>query len=150
MIVKRLSTRRDRIHELIANIARRPGMYVGEERYESFAGVILGMDLALRGRPLAGLREWLIVRLGSGNNLTWSALLKDASGARKDGDDADGIRRANVVLQEFFRVRARHGLSWIRKTYRNWLERQDWYDPTLDPRRRPSRRRRPVKPRAKR
>ena len=53
MSVKRLSTRRDRIHELIANIARRPGMYVGEERYESFAGVILGMDLALRGRQLS-------------------------------------------------------------------------------------------------
>ncbi|MCB5912351.1 hypothetical protein [Streptomyces pinistramenti] len=38
--------------------------------------LVLGVDTGSSGGMLVGLREWLIVRLGHGDNLVWVALVR--------------------------------------------------------------------------
>jgi hypothetical protein len=54
-----------------------PGMYIfpGAETYDGVSAYLLGYDHALEGALLIGFREWLVMRLGAGANLCWSALI---------------------------------------------------------------------------
>ena len=61
--------------KLFENVRKRTGMYVLRETYEAVAAFVLGYDAACEGGPLLGFREWLVLRLGSGANLAWPALV---------------------------------------------------------------------------
>jgi hypothetical protein len=65
--------------ELFENVRNRTGMYFQQETYAVVAAFLLGYDSACEGGLLAGFREWLVVRLGTGSNLAWSALVLHAA-----------------------------------------------------------------------
>ncbi len=50
-------------------------MYIQDATYGAVAAFVLGYDIASEGGVLVGFREWLIPRVGVGNNLGWSALV---------------------------------------------------------------------------
>jgi hypothetical protein len=54
-------------------------MYLPSETYHEVVGFVTGYDYACEGGTLCGFREWLILRLGFGSNLGWSALVLDAA-----------------------------------------------------------------------
>lgn len=65
--------------ELFEKVRSRTGMYVQEETYAVVAAFVLGYDMACEGGVLSGFREWLVMRVGSGANLGWSALVLDCA-----------------------------------------------------------------------
>src|SRR5262249_60017406 len=65
--------------ELFETVRRRTGMYLHPETYASVAGFVCGYDAAYEGGVLAGFREWLVIRLETGSNLGWSALVLHAA-----------------------------------------------------------------------
>jgi len=58
---------------------KRVGMYVMENRYVAVASFVEGYDAACEGGVLVGFREWLIIRLRFGQNLSWPALVLHAA-----------------------------------------------------------------------
>ncbi|AVP99111.1 hypothetical protein C7S18_18905 [Ahniella affigens] len=53
------------------------GMYLMDERYETVTSFVSGYDCACEGGMLLGFREWLVLKLGKGGNLSWTALVLD-------------------------------------------------------------------------
>src|SRR5688500_13679305 len=92
--------------ELFDRVRKRTGMYLAKESYAEAAAFVLGYDLAQDGRVMRGFREWLVMRLGTGSNLTWSALVLHAAfpGAASPQDEPsrspEGERRAIDSLFE--------------------------------------------------
>jgi hypothetical protein len=115
-------------------------MYLQEPTYASVSALILGYDLANEGGVLIGFREWLIARLGLGNNLTWSVLVLHAAFPNatnpqetvRSSRDADkqAIETLFELVAEFDHTRsAPDGLRKIFLDYEAWLRRQSWYTP---------------------
>jgi hypothetical protein len=65
--------------ELFEQIRTRTSMFLLEETYAEAAALVLGYDLACEGGVLVGFREWLVVRLDGGSNLSWPALVMQAA-----------------------------------------------------------------------
>jgi hypothetical protein len=114
-------------------------MYFSPVEFDVAAALIQGFDLASNGGLLAGFREWLIVKLGYGNNLAWSALVlrlvfPDAESPRQCLQSAEQKHVVALLfglLEEFWQEReSPNGLRRIYLKYQGWLQRQDWYGPT--------------------
>ena len=98
-------------------------MYVLDDTYESAAAFVLGYDAACEWGVLMGFREWLVLRIGSGNNLTWPALVLDIAFPEAEdpqkclGEPAaerHAIETLFDLIAEFDKVRAQHdGLKKI-------------------------------------
>jgi hypothetical protein len=96
--------------------------------------------MASHGGLLAGFREWLIVKLGCGNNLSWCALVleltfPDAESPRQqllhNGSQERAVRSLFELLEEFWQERETpDGLRRIYLAYQEWLQHQDWYGPS--------------------
>src|SRR2546426_1003256 len=56
----------------LEHFMKRPGMYVSPVEFAVVAGFLQGLHVATG--VLTGFREWLVVKLGYGNNLAWPAL----------------------------------------------------------------------------
>ncbi|XYH97315.1 hypothetical protein ACMHYB_57755 [Sorangium sp. So ce1128] len=107
--------------------------------YDTIVAFIEGYDSALCGGFLVGFREWLIVKLEDGNNLSWSALVLNLMGRVGERSSAEvksaegqsvAIEFLLDTLDQFLDEReAPSGLRRIYRSYENWLTRQDWYDP---------------------
>jgi hypothetical protein len=115
-------------------------MYLQEETYAAVSAFVLGYDLAAQGGVLKGFREWLIVRLGAGNNLAWMALVLHLAFPGKSDpqvalqSSAATQRHAMDILfqliAEFDDYRAApDGLRKIYFEYEQWLRKQNWYGP---------------------
>src|SRR5687767_7604818 len=65
--------------ELFAKVRERTGMYFQEQTYAVVAAFVLGYDQACEGGVLTGFREWLVMRIGRGSNLTWPPLVLHAA-----------------------------------------------------------------------
>ena len=123
--------------ELVQNLCKRPGMYVNPATLETVMAYVNGFDTARDRGPLAGFREWLIVRNKWGNNLHWSSLvvrlLPDLTEQSRDEgkDDQNRIAAFGMILNEFLTLRAEQGLTAIFHDYRKWLMRQRWYTESL-------------------
>jgi hypothetical protein len=65
--------------ELFENVKKRTGMYFQQESYAVVAAFVMGYDEAYEGGLLAGFREWLVLRVGRGENLGWVALVLTAA-----------------------------------------------------------------------
>jgi hypothetical protein len=107
-------------------------MYFQRETYAVVAAFVLGYDAACEGGLLAGFREWLIVRLGTGSNLSWSALVlhaafPDAASPQDEASVSPAAERHAIdklfdLLEEFDSTRAKpDGLKDIFLQYEKFL-----------------------------
>lgn len=115
-------------------------MYLMEPKYRAAAAFVLGYDLALAGGVLVGFREWLVPRVGSGNNLSWPALVLRATFPEVPDPIAHVSSSAETeryaidclfqLIAEFDDVRqAPEGLRRVYWEYERWLKTQTWYVP---------------------
>ena len=123
--------------EVLRELRFRLGMHVGSEDYDFAVAFFLGVDFGNSFGVLPGFREWLIMRLEYGENLTWRALVLECAfpdGYRRRLDTADQNRQAFdtlfALLEEFFAVKRDTGLRGIYVKYQRWLEQQSWYGPS--------------------
>ncbi len=72
--------------EVLANLRKRPGMYVYPVTYDTAVAFVDGYDAATQRGLLVGFREWLIVKLDGGSNLVWSALVRDRHAMFNSGE----------------------------------------------------------------
>lgn len=119
---------------LFDSVRQRPGMYFLEETYSTIAAFVQGYDMACSGGLLVGFREWLVVRLMTGSNLGWPALVLHAAFPDVQSPQEtlhrkpDGQRVATDVLfnllAEYDKVRAKHdGLKDVFVAYENYARR---------------------------
>jgi hypothetical protein len=124
----------------LQQVTKRPGMYFSPVNYDTAAAFLQGFDVANSGAALTGFREWLVLRVGCGNNLAWSELVlrlafPDAESPRKclsqSGNQKQATELLFGLLDEFWHQRETHqGLRRIYLCYQEWLRRQDWYGPS--------------------
>jgi hypothetical protein len=124
------------IPRTLLHFFKRPTMHIPRLDYNSAVSFLLGFDSAREGEILAGFREWLIVKLGYGNNLAWSELVLRLAypepGARPcelpatDQERLVGLLFATI--EEFWKLREEAGghQELIRR-HAAWLRTQDWY-----------------------
>ncbi|MCU7724234.1 hypothetical protein ODJ79_10955 [Actinoplanes sp. KI2] len=122
-------------------IHKRPQLYGLDGSYGQYCAYLAGLDAGNDGRLLTGFREWLVTRLGDGNNLTWQGLVihlarpDGAAGGRAAVESADRdpavIDTLFALLDEFFALRVGPpDLVRIYDDYLTWLKAQSWYQPT--------------------
>jgi hypothetical protein len=137
--------------EVFQHLHKHTGMWLSDETYAAAEAFVAGYDAACEGGVLAGFREWLVMRVGSGGNLAWPALVLDLAfpqvtsprDALSEGAKAHrhAIDTLFGLLAEFDEERAKHdGLRRIYAAYEEWLQKQDWARPTDDGRKASSRR----------
>jgi hypothetical protein len=114
---------------VIDAVRRQPGMFVVPETLDGVLAFLTGYDIALSGGFLTGFREWLVTKLGYGNNLAWSGLICEIINTEiPRHDEKTAIERLFVLLEQFADVRNTHdGLRQIFVEYEQWLHRQEWY-----------------------
>lgn len=116
--------------ELFQNVRERTGMYFVEQTYASVSAFVLGFDAACEGGVLTGFREWLVMRVGTGSNLSWPALVLHAAfpdernpqGAVKGAPaQRKAIDTLFDLIAEFDETRTKHdGLQEIFVAYQVW------------------------------
>jgi hypothetical protein len=100
-------------------------MYVPQATFVGMCCFLDGFDTARDGGTLRGFREWMIVRLNGGNNLTWCGL---ASHLIPDqGDEKQRIAALGELIREFLRHERAVGLAQVFWDYGTWLQRRSWY-----------------------
>jgi hypothetical protein len=116
----------------LANVGKRPSMYLRVNTYDVAVAFVDGYDFALSGGLLVGFREWLIVRVDGADNMAWTELVLLTLGdPEAQGEQSELIKGLFRVLEEFMAVRDVYGgLRRIYAAYEKWLQRQDWYKPT--------------------
>jgi hypothetical protein len=124
---------------LLEEVRKRPAMFLSKVDFDVLAGFLEGYHLAGNGGLLVGFREWLIVKLGYGNNLTWPGLVLRLlfPGAESPGkchlesnDQQRAVEFLFELLEEYWRERqAYDGMRRIFLQYEEWLKQQDWYGP---------------------
>jgi hypothetical protein len=72
---------------LFAQVHSHPGLFGLDGSYGQFCAYVDGVDTGNAGRLLTGFREWLVTRLGDGDNLVWRGLV-----LRLAFPDTDSIR----------------------------------------------------------
>jgi hypothetical protein len=121
--------------ELVRHMCQRPSMWVRSPDFSSVCAYISGFDQARDGGPLDGFREWLIVRLGGGNNLTWDGLVEmairpeaDSNESPTEDQEASRLKAMAELFDEFFRSRDEEdGIAKFHYEYARWLLSQEWY-----------------------
>jgi|SRR5262245_38349893 len=108
------------------------GMYVFPETYEAVSAYLMGYDAALKGALLIGFREWLVMRLGAGTNLVWTALIPPLAfpEAKKTWKRPSTQEENRVAIDKLFELisefAAERGddeaATKIRDNYEKWYE----------------------------
>jgi hypothetical protein len=125
---------------LFQSVHARTSMYIRDATYGAVVAFVVGYDVASEGGVLIGFREWLIPRVGAGNNLTWQMLVLqlafpnavDPSAAASANTEAEkhAINVLFELIAEFDDSRqAPDGLRTVYLDYERWLRTQDWYVP---------------------
>lgn len=70
--------------ELFEKLQKYTGMYVMSETYGAVCAFVSGYDIAHEGGVLIGFREWLALKCNASWNLSWPALVLEASGMPSD------------------------------------------------------------------
>ncbi|MGV9334648.1 hypothetical protein [Nocardia sp. NPDC003726] len=120
---------------LLRNLRLRPGMYFARSElgYDKLVAFVTGVDIGSQGSMLAGFREFLILRLDGGNNLSWSGLVSricvpDAARPLDGHDEQAAVDGLFDLLDEFLAETADHrARTRIHHEYFRWLQRQSWY-----------------------
>ena len=118
---------------------KRPLMYVPTLGFHTATAFLQGFDLARDGEILAGFREWLVVKLGDGNNLSWFELVLRLAypppGARPLELPATDQERLVALLfrsiEELWEESEdAGGVEALLDRHASWLRVQDWYQAT--------------------
>ena len=112
----------------IRRVQRTPGMYFDECSPTIVCAWLQGYDDACEGGLLRGFREWLIVMVGTGNNLSWPALVRDLLKSSCTTPETELDKLFELVI-EFRTTVNSGGMRQIMIRYHEWLQRQSWYGP---------------------
>jgi hypothetical protein len=125
------------LQHAIQILRERPGAVGVDGSFGQATAFLAGADAGSDGALLIGFREWLVVRAGVGNNLTWRGLVlnlsrpEEASGVAPVDEDSRLVQVLLDLLSDFHEVRSdADGLLHIYDWYIKWLRRQDWYSPS--------------------
>jgi hypothetical protein len=110
-------------------------MYLIEPTYDVVVAYVQGFDEAYEGGLLEGFKEWLLMRLDGGDNLSWVGLVpyiafREAHSARAEALKSAEAQRHAIdtlfgLLAEFDDLRAKYsGLRTILRDYEKWHERK--------------------------
>lgn len=119
--------------DLLASVRQRPAMHGLDGSYATINAFVLGCDAGSFGGMLTGFREWLIVRLGNGNNLGWPALVRHLAPGGwvpplTAEADVAAVTTLFELLDEFMEKREHpDGLLTIYSDYQSWLNTQSWH-----------------------
>lgn len=117
----------------------RPNVFLTNVKFDTVIAFLEGYDVACNRGLLIGFREWSIAKLGHGNNLYWSELLKHLilqtinfdRQSFELCDQAVVVSLMSSILREFWQERdSENGLPKIYHRYHKWLRTQEWYDET--------------------
>lgn len=109
----------------LAAVGLRPSMFLRTTSFDTAVAYLMGYDAALRGGLLFGFREWLVVRLGAGNNLAWTELAHDLLLQQSPGMEEHELVRPLFHLLDEFLVEVgprKAGLGGILQAHREWLQ----------------------------
>src|SRR5215831_7158032 len=125
--------------ENLHRVFTHPGMYVHPVSFGTVTALVEGYDMALHGGLLFGFDEWLVVKVGGGNNLAWPALVLDLAFPGKGNprkrlgrakNEEVAINALSKLLEEFLTEREKQdGLRRIFLSHERWLRKQSWYGP---------------------
>ncbi len=112
-----------------AEFRKRPGMYIfNSESFDAVCGLLRGCDFS--SSCLEGFREFLIVKVGRGDNLIWEVLVLELAhpGYMESSDewakfrnDPHEIKVLFDLVEEFLEIRKGHeGLLHIFASYEKW------------------------------
>lgn len=113
---------------LIQHLCKRPGMYVVPPQMGTVIAFIDGFNVASNGEPLAGFREWLVVRANGGNNLAWGGIVQCMlrPNMRVDefcqSNDEQLFQSLANLLTEFTDERNKFGKDKILHDYQQWYK----------------------------
>lgn len=119
------------ISESLQVFLEHPEMFVERPNLDSIVAFLQGYDCALEGRVLLGFREYLIPRLGYGNNLAWFQLFQRLAAVNHSGSDSPShqtpLSVLKTTLQNFWIVReGEDGLQHILQDHSQWVQSQSW------------------------
>src|SRR5262245_60871731 len=117
--------------ELFEMVRKRTGMHLPSETFHEVVGFVTGYDYACEGGTLCGFREWLLLRLRSGSNLGWCALVLGAAFPDSKNPEAElnagsaaqrhAIDTLFGLIAEFDEARSKYdGLKKIFLEYDQW------------------------------
>lgn len=115
---------------------KRPLMFIRRADIDAASAFLMGFDLARDGEVLAGFREWLVMKLGYGNNFAWpelairlgypEPLVRPLVLPAEDRERLMGL--LFETIEEFWKEReAARGPGEILRRHSDWLRSQDWY-----------------------
>ena len=127
-----------------AEFKKRPGMYIFNcESFDAVCGLLRGCDFS--SSCLEGFREFLIVKVGRGDNLIWEVLVLElAHPGYIDNYEAQAnirnapheIRVLFDLIEEFLEIRKGHeGLRHIFAAYEKWKTAESLRRSSLFPKR---------------
>ncbi|MFG2525610.1 hypothetical protein [Streptomyces sp. NPDC048527] len=124
---------------LLTAIRHEPARHGLDGSFATTTAFVLGLDAGSSWNMLAGFQEWLVVRRGTGHDLTWPILVRHLTPGgwvhpltRQSGTAA--VTALHRFLGEFFDAREQSdGLGRIFRDYQSWLTTQAWYQWTLSP-----------------
>ncbi|GAB4054465.1 hypothetical protein [Catellatospora paridis] len=121
---------------LIAEVRKRPGMWLIRPDFASVVAFVTGCDEA-NASLLTGFREWLVTQVGSGDNHVWWSLvahLTEPAGPKnfhqmEPALDTRAVETLFDLLDEFLELRQeRDGLRRIYAAYERWHQQSDQPD----------------------
>ncbi|MBX7228635.1 MAG: hypothetical protein K1X48_03385 [Burkholderiaceae bacterium] len=124
--------------DLVQKLCKQPGMWVSEPYFMSVCAYLRGYDDAREGGPLAGFREWLIVKVNEGNNLGWERLVQNiifrdelSQASLKAQGEEESLLKLASLLDEYLVFRSVTGLTKVYYDYAQWLLKKQWYSGPL-------------------
>jgi hypothetical protein len=122
--------------ELFSQVHRRSGMFGLDGSFKMATAFVTGCDAGNAWCLLNGFREWLVVKLGHGNNLAWPGVVLQicfpnepsawAPYSLDEQHDPAATEALFALLDEFLEVRGQHdGLRRIFEEHGRWLEQQE-------------------------
>lgn len=126
--------------ELFQSVRRRPNIHGLDGTYGTGVAFVLGCDASTSGLLLSGFREWLIVRLDDGNNLSWPSLvlkISDAESVESNKEQSLEVEPDDQMFDHLFQLldefleqrNEREGMVRIYSRYIEWLNSQSWFRP---------------------
>ncbi|MCA1221896.1 TniQ family protein [Streptomyces sp. 8L] len=116
--------------ELLTAVRREPTRHGLDNTFASTTAFVLGLDAGTNWTMLTGFHEWLVIRRGTGHDLTWPILVRHLAPGGwihplTQQADLRAVTTLHQLLSEYFNTREQPGgLSQIFRDYQTWLTTQ--------------------------
>lgn len=118
---------------IVMRVCRNPATYMLGGTFHCCVAFVAGYDAAWGGGLLTGFREWLILSMKSGRNLTWDGLvLRSVLPGKRPWEELSAEEDANArkgfaeLLEAFFAARqSADGAGDILYRYGVWLRNEE-------------------------